>query len=80
VEHFPQGLDIPKLIALYNEQHFTGGGFIVPTRLKTLGAGHLPCDCIGCRSCEKVCPQNIKIADVMKQFNAELLANDRAKI
>jgi predicted aldo/keto reductase-like oxidoreductase len=80
VDHCPQGLDIPKLIALYNEQHFTGGGFIVPTRLKTLGAGHLPCDCIACHSCEKVCPQNIKIAAVMQQFNDELLQNPRAKI
>ena len=78
VDHCPKGLDIPKLIELYNEQHFTGGGFIAPMRLSTMGEGHLPCDCIACHSCEKVCPQNIKISEVMKQFNDELLQNDRA--
>ena len=77
VEHCPKGLDIPKLIALYNEQHFTGGGFIAPMRLSTMGEGHLPCDCIACHSCEKVCPQNIKISEVMKKFTDELLQNDR---
>ena len=80
VEHCPKGLDIPKLIALYNEQHFTGGGFIAPMRLSTMGEGHLPCDCIACHSCEKVCPQNIKISEVMKKFTDELLQNDRFQV
>ena len=30
VSHCPQGLDIPRLLALYNEHRFTGGGFIAP--------------------------------------------------
>jgi len=29
-----------------------------------------PANCIGCRSCEKVCPQQIKISEVMKDFSA----------
>ena len=28
VDHCPKGLDIPKLLSLYNEHTFTGGGFI----------------------------------------------------
>ena len=31
--HCPQGLDIPHLLALYNEHRFTGGGFIAPMAL-----------------------------------------------
>ena len=26
-------------------------------------------DCIGCQSCEKVCPQGISIAEVMADYN-----------
>ena len=33
-----------------------------------------PSACVGCRSCEAVCPQQIKISEVMKDFN-EKLAN-----
>ena len=31
--HCPQGLDIPNLLALYNEHCFTEGGFIAPMAL-----------------------------------------------
>ena len=30
VSHCPQELDIPRLLELYNEHRFTGGGFIAP--------------------------------------------------
>ena len=33
VSHCPQGLDIPNLLALYNEHAFTGGGFLAPMAL-----------------------------------------------
>jgi NAD-dependent dihydropyrimidine dehydrogenase PreA subunit len=28
--------------------------------------------CLGCRSCEQVCPQQIKISEVMADFSAKL--------
>ena len=31
-----------------------------------------PSACVGCRSCEKVCPQQIKISEAMKDFSARL--------
>ena len=68
----PQGLDIPKLIALYNEHSFTGGGFIAPMALSAFGEGKQPADCLGCRSCEAVCPQNIKISEVLADFSKKL--------
>ena len=63
VSHCPQGLDIPRLLALYNEHQVTGGGFIAPMALSALPEDKRPGACIGCRSCEAVCPQQIKISE-----------------
>lgn len=71
--HCPKGLAIPELLALYNEHVLTGGGFIAPMALSTYAADKLPTACVGCRSCEAVCPQRIIISDAMKRFG-ELLA------
>ncbi|MGI6255157.1 MAG: aldo/keto reductase [Acutalibacter sp.] len=70
--HCPQGLDIPNLLALYNEHCFTAGGFIAPMALKAIPEDKQPSACIGCRSCEAVCPQNIKISEAMADFTAKL--------
>lgn len=64
----PKHLDIPSLIELYNEHIFTGGGFIAPMALLAYAEDQKPTACIGCRSCERVCPQQIKISEVMKDF------------
>ena len=71
-EYCPQELNIPKLISLYNEHVFTGGGFIAPMYVSTLQENKRPSACIGCRSCEAVCPQSIKISEVMSDFNSRL--------
>lgn len=70
--HCPSGLDIPGLLKLYNEHKFTGGGFIAPMALSSISEDKRPSACIGCRSCEAVCPQQIKISEVMADFNAKL--------
>ena len=70
--HCPQGLDIPHLLALYNEHRFTGGGFIAPMALSAIPADKQPCACIGCRSCEAVCPQQLKISEAMADFRSIL--------
>ena len=70
--HCPKGLDIPELIKLYNEHSFTGGGFIAPMALQAVSEEKRPSACIGCRSCEKVCPQGIKISEMMSAFNKKL--------
>ncbi len=66
--HCPKGLDIPSLLALYNEHCFTEGGFIAPMAMRALPEEKRPAACIGCRSCEAVCPQQIKISEAMKDF------------
>ncbi len=70
--HCPKGLDIPSLIELYNEHNFTGGGFIAPMALMAVPEDKQPSACVGCRSCEAVCPQQIKISEAMADFNAKL--------
>ncbi len=68
LEQCPQGLDIPYLIELYNEYSLTEGGFITPMDLMALPTEKQPSACISCKSCESVCPQQIKISDVLADF------------
>lgn len=72
VSHCPKNLPIPEIISLYNEHAFSGGGFIAPMVLSTYPEEKKPSACVGCRSCEVVCPQNIKISEMMKDFTAKL--------
>jgi hypothetical protein len=72
VSHCPKGLDIPMLLNLYNEHSFTDNGFIAPMALMAVSEDKHPDSCIGCRSCEAVCPQSIKISEAMADFAAKL--------
>ena len=69
VSHCPQGIDIPRMISLYNEHLMTTGyggmGFIAPMALAAVPEEKKPSACLHCRSCEKVCPQMIGISEVM---------------
>ena len=67
-EKCPQGLNIPALLEIYNEYCFTGGGFLPAMQLSVIPEDKQPKACIGCRSCEAVCPQQIKISEAMKDF------------
>ena len=68
----PMELDIPKLIELYNEHRYSDGGFIAPMALSALPEDKKPSACIGCKACEEVCPQLIKISEMMQDFVAHL--------
>lgn len=72
MDHCPQGLDIPHLIELYNEHVLTTKaglfGFIAPMALAAIPEDKRPAACLHCGSCEQVCPQQIKISDVMTDF------------
>ena len=63
-EYCPQGLDIPKLMRIYNENQFNGSTFA----LNNLPEGKKPSDCLGCRQCEAVCPQKIMISERLKEL------------
>ena len=70
--HCPKGLNIPSLLELYNEHSFTGGGFLAPMALMAVPQDKQPSACVGCRSCEAVCPQQIKISEAMSAFSKML--------
>lgn len=70
--HCPQELNIPYLLSLYNEHTFTGGGFLAPMAVGALPEEKRPDSCLGCRSCEAVCPQQIKISEAMADFSKKL--------
>lgn len=74
VSHCPKELDIPMLLELYNEHCFTGGGFMAPMALMAVPEEKHPHACIGCRSCEAVCPQQINVSEAMADFAEKLKA------
>ncbi len=63
-EYCPQGLDIPKLMRIYNENRFNGSIFA----LNQLPEEKKPSSCLGCRQCESVCPQSILISERLKEL------------
>lgn len=73
--HCPKKLDIPFLLQLYNEAVVAGSGiFIAPMALASVDADKRPECCIGCHSCEKVCPQMIHIPEELKSFAEKMKA------
>lgn len=72
ISHCPQQLDIPMLLELYNEDSFTEGGFIAQMALMAVPKNKQPAACIGCGSCEAVCPQQIQIAKALSDFTRKL--------
>ena len=72
LSHCPKGIDIPRMIELYNEHVFTGGGFIAPMALAAVPQDRQPSACIGCGKCAEVCPQQIDIPGIMKDFVQKL--------
>ena len=67
-DHCPTELDIPRIIEIYNERAYSGGGFLTSMAVRALPEDKRPSACIGCRACEAVCPQNIKISEMMSAF------------
>jgi predicted aldo/keto reductase-like oxidoreductase len=67
-EGCPQGLDIPKLISMYNESTFENP-WILKFTLGAMKEDQFPSACISCGACRQVCPQDINIPDIMKRFD-----------
>ncbi|MCQ2071004.1 MAG: aldo/keto reductase [archaeon] len=65
----PKGLDIPKFIELYNEHVFSNGGFIAPLGIVAKPKAKRPSACIQCGACENVCPQQLKIVDILADLH-----------
>jgi len=69
----PKELDIPMLIATYNEAAREVTWYVEGV-LEALADDKKPQSCTGCGACSPLCPQNIDIADTMKKFNEVLAA------
>lgn len=64
----PQELDIPMLIATYNDLslEFTHTPMM---RLESLPKDKLPSACLGCGACARICPQGIAIPEVLADLD-----------
>lgn len=65
--HCPRGLDIPMLLATYNELRVERA-LNIGMRMEALPVGKRPSDCIGCGLCARMCPQNIAIPTELKNL------------
>ena len=68
----PMELNIPTLIELYNEHIYSGGVATDLNAIDELPDDKKPSACVGCRACEAVCPQAIKISEMMPKFMERL--------
>ncbi len=73
VDACPQGLDIPLLADAYNNHVFSRGTLPLPEAVTALSVDKLPRACIGCGACEALCPQKIRIRDMMVKFAENVL-------
>ncbi len=64
----PMKLDIPNLIKLFNALKGTDTEAIEAAKEVLTEENH-PSKCLGCRSCEQVCPQGISISEIMTELN-----------
>lgn len=69
--HCPMGLEIPMLLATYNELRFSPA-INVAMRLEGLPADKQASACIGCGACAAICPQRIDIPAAMKDLADKL--------
>jgi len=67
----PKKLDIPMLIATYNEAS-SGITWYVEDLLGALSDEEKPQACIACGACNPLCPQEIDIVETLKSFSALL--------
>jgi len=69
----PSGVEIPRILALYNEYLRTGNEIAFDACYITFDKTKQAHNCTECRICEEHCPQNIEISAFMKDIAA--LAN-----
>ena len=73
-EYCPMGLDIPKLLEMYNQNVVTGEkDFISNMYVGTLPEDKRPSACLACGACAAVCPQQIDIPGTLQTFCDRLM-------
>ncbi|MCR5845369.1 MAG: aldo/keto reductase [bacterium] len=71
VDHCPVGLDIPELLAMYNDVLFAPM-VTIGMRIDALPEDKRPQACVGCGACAQMCPQRIDIPSCMSDFVGKL--------
>lgn len=66
--HCPNEIDIPKMISLYNEGMVTGFDWRQTMALGVITKEKWPGACVACGACAAVCPQSIKIPEIMEKL------------
>ena len=64
----PQKLDIPDIITAANTYRRFGNRQVLDNFLRICDKDKTPNTCLGCNACQKVCPQHIDIAGIMKEL------------
>ncbi|MCQ2575805.1 MAG: aldo/keto reductase [Treponema sp.] len=70
--HCPNEIDIPLMMSLYNEAMVTGADWRQMMALNAIDKSKWPNACAGCGACEAVCPQSLKIPQVMEDLTKML--------
>ncbi|MBE6904578.1 MAG: 4Fe-4S dicluster domain-containing protein [Ruminococcaceae bacterium] len=73
VKYCPNEIEIPNIINLYNANTYEGKEKISSEILANIEESKRPTACIECKACEGICPQQIKISQVMKSFCEKLI-------
>ena len=63
----PMGLDIPTLIAAYNDFKL-GFSFTPLMRVETLPEDKQPSACLACGACSGICPQGLPVPEIMAEL------------
>lgn len=73
-EYYPKRIAIPDYFKMYNElKRYPGDGWKIQPVYNDFAKSHgRASECIGCRSCEKHCPQKLEIAKFMKNVAGAL--------
>jgi len=69
----PQALDIPRLIAMYNEMQVSFS-VNIQMRYDALGEQGKADRCIGCGQCSRMCPQQIDVPEILRRIDEKISA------
>ncbi len=71
MEVCPRGINIPAIFALYNQYKVTKSAFHLKLYYETLSDSEKADKCIKCGLCNKNCPQNLPIPELLSQVQKE---------
>ena len=78
-ERCPKGIDIPALFACMNRKKvFNNWNSVYYYQNVLTGEGTRASDCLKCGACEEICPQHLKIRDLLVEVTEEFEKEDKS--